>query len=131
MRPQGLKSGGSALSWRRWVRSAAFAWAGILHAYRVQANFRIEVWAGVLALTLALILRVSLAPVVLACALVLSLELLNTALEAVVDLSSPEWHPLAKVAKDTAAGAVLLASGGALLVGLGVLGPPLLRLLFP
>jgi diacylglycerol kinase (ATP) len=131
VRPQGLKPDSSALSWRRWVRSAAFAWAGILHAYRVQANFRLEVWAGVLALMLALALRVPLAPVALTCALVLSLELLNTALEALVDLVSPEWHPLAKVAKDTAAGAVLLASGGALLVGLGVLGPPLLRLVLP
>lgn len=123
-----MRSGGSALSWRRWVRSAGFAWAGVAHTYRVQANFRIEVWLGGLALALALALRISLTPVVLACALVLSLELLNTALEAVVDLVSPDWHPLAKVAKDTAAGAVLLASAGALVVGLSVLGPPLLGL---
>lgn len=124
-----MRSGGSALSPRRWVRSAGFAWAGIAHAYRTQANFRIEVWAGVLAVGLALGLHVSPAPILLACALVLSLELLNTALEAVVDLASPELHPLAKAAKDTAAGAVLVASMGALLVGIAVLGPPLLRLL--
>lgn len=124
-----MRSDGSALSWRRWVRSASFAWAGIVHTYRVQANFRIEVWAGVLAVLLALALRAPLAPILLACALVLSVELLNTALEAALDLASPEWHPLAKVAKDAAAGAVLMASVGALLVGLAVLGPPLLRLL--
>ncbi|GBF04945.1 diacylglycerol kinase [Deinococcus aerius] len=124
-----MRSDGSALSWRRWVRSAGFAWAGIVHTYRVQANFRIEVWAGMLAVTLTLALRAPLAPILLACALVLSVELLNTALEAALDLASPEWHPLAKVAKDAAAGAVLMASVGALLVGLAVLGPPLLRLL--
>ncbi len=126
-----MRSGGSALSLRRWVRSAGFAWAGIVQTYRVQANFRIEVWAGVVAVGLALVLRAPLAPILLACALVLSVELLNTALEAAVDLASPEWHPLARAAKDAAAGAVLAASLGALLVGLVVLGPPLLRLLLP
>ena len=121
--------GGSALSLRRWWRSAGFARAGIAHAYRTQPNFRIEVWAGALACAVALALRAPLAPVALACALVLGLELVNTALEAVVDLASPELHPLAKVAKDAAAGAVLVASGGALLVALAVLLPPLLRVL--
>ncbi|WP_019585796.1 diacylglycerol kinase [Deinococcus apachensis] len=124
-----MRSEGSALSWRRWIRSAGFAWAGIIHTYRVQANFRIEIWAAVLAVTLALALRAPLSPILISCALVLSVELLNTALEAVVDLASPGWHPLAKLAKDAAAGAVLVASLGALLVGLVVLGPPLLRLL--
>ncbi|GMA14935.1 diacylglycerol kinase [Deinococcus metallilatus] len=124
-----MRSDGPALSLRRWVRSAGFAWSGIAHAYRTQANFRIEVWLGVLAVTLALLLHAPLAPILLSCALVLSLELVNTALEAVVDLASPGFHPLAKAAKDGAAGAVLVASLGALLVGLAVLGPPLLRFL--
>lgn len=80
-------------------------------------------------MALALALRVPLAPIVLCCALVLSLELLNTSLEAVVDLASPEVHPLAKVAKDAAAAAVLVGSGGALVVGVVVLGPALWRLI--
>ena len=57
----------------------------------------------------------------------LSLELINTAVEAVVDLASPQLHPLAKVAKDAAAAAVLVAAAGALLVGLVTLAPPLWR----
>ncbi len=118
--------GGSAWNARRWWRSAGFAWAGVRHAYGTQANFRIECWAALVALGLCVWLRAPLAPVALACALVLSLELLNTALEAVVDLVSPEWHALAGVAKDAAAAAVLLGSGGALIVGLSVLLPPLL-----
>lgn len=121
--------GGSALSFSRWWRSAGFAWAGVAHTYRTQPNFRIEVWAGAAALALALGLRVPLAPVALACALVLGLELVNTALEALTDLASPEVHPLAKVAKDAAAGAVVMASLGALAVGLSLFGPALWRLL--
>lgn len=61
-----------------------------------------------------------------ACALVLAAELLNTAIEKAVDLAMPERHPLAGVAKDAAAGAVLVAAIGAALIGLLVLGPPLL-----
>lgn len=49
--------------------------------------------------------------------LVIAAELVNTALEAVVDLVSPEWHPLAKTAKDTAAGAVLVMAIVAVCVG--------------
>jgi undecaprenol kinase len=53
-------------------------------------------------------------------------ELLNTAIEAVIDLVSPEWHPLAKVAKDTAAGAVLVSAVFAVAVGLVILYKPLM-----
>lgn len=125
MRSGGLRSDGSALSLRRWLRSAGFAWAGVRHAYRTQANFRVELVCAALALAFSLWLRVPPAPVLLACALVLSLELVNTALEAVVDLVSPEVHPLAKIAKDAAAAAVLLASLGALGVAAFTLLPAL------
>lgn len=124
-----MKNSGSALSWRRWQRSARCALAGLRHTYAQEANFRLQSWAAALALLLAWWLRAPLAPIALACALVLCLELVNTALEALTDLVSPEHHPLAKVAKDAAAGAVLLASLFALLVGLSVLGPKLWALL--
>ena len=75
----------------------------------------------------ALLLNVSPAPILLCCALVLGLELLNSAVEALTDLVSPQPHPLAKVAKDAGAGAVLLASLISVLVGLWTLGPPLWR----
>jgi len=61
----------------------------------------------------------------LAIALVMGAEALNTALEYVVDLASPEWHPLARDAKDVAAGAVLICSLGAAVVGLLVFLPRL------
>ncbi|TJY43601.1 diacylglycerol kinase family protein [Cohnella pontilimi] len=57
-------------------------------------------------------------------------ELINTAVERTVDLATPERHPLAKAAKDAAAGAVLVAASFAVFVGLVVLAPPLCRLLF-
>jgi diacylglycerol kinase (ATP) len=121
-----VRSDGSALNLRRWWRSAGFAWAGLAFAFRTQANFRIELVGAALAVLAALWLDVPGAPVLLACALVLALELMNTAVEAVVDLVSPDVHPLAKVAKDASAAAVLLACLGALLVAGVTLLPALL-----
>ncbi len=57
-------------------------------------------------------------------------EFANTAIEAIVDLSTQELHPLAKVAKDVSAGMVLVGAVGAILVGLLILGPPLVTRLF-
>lgn len=65
------------------------------------------------------------AVIVLVVTLVWTVEFINTALEAVVDLASPQQHPLARVAKDVAAAAVLLASVGSVVIGLLILGPPL------
>lgn len=121
-----MRSDGSALNLGRWWRSAGFAWAGLAFAFRTQANFRIELVCAALAVLAALWLGVPGAPVLLACALVLALELMNTAVEAVVDLVSPDVHPLAKVAKDASAAAVLLACLGALLVAGVTLLPALL-----
>ena len=77
-------------------------------------------------LLVALFLRVSAMEFVLlalSVLFVLCAELINTAVEAVVDLISPEFHPLAKIAKDTAAGSVLLAAGGAGITGYLILAP--------
>ncbi len=114
-----------ALSKTRLRASFGFALAGLRHAWTDEPNFRIECWMGLAAVSAALGLGVSPVPVLLCCGLVLSLELVNSALEAAVDLVMPDLHPLAKVVKDAAAGAVLLASTVAVLVGLWTLGPPL------
>lgn len=99
-------------------------------AWRQEKNFRLEVFIGLGAILLGLYLEVSLVPIILCCALVLTLELLNTAIEATIDLLAPGVHPLAKTAKDAAAAAVLVAAAGAVLVGLLHLGPPLWHRLF-
>lgn len=111
---------------RPWASSFGYAWAGVRHAWRTQRNIRVETGIGALAVAAAVWLRADVAPILVCCALVLGLELVNTAFEALVDLAAPTYHPLAKAAKDVAAAAVLVAAALSVLVGLVVLGPPLL-----
>lgn len=111
---------------------AAFGYAfeGIATAWRRQRNVRIHAVLAVLVVIAGIVLGLSplsWAIVGLAIALVLVAELLNTALEALVDLVSPDEHPLAKHAKDVAAAAVLVASAGALAAGAFVLAATLLK----
>lgn len=120
---------GTALSLRRLRAAFRVAFAGLAAVWQVSGNFRIEVGVGGLALGLGLLLQTGVVPILTLCALVLSLELMNCALEAAVDLASPELHPLAKYAKDAAAGAVLVAALISAIVGVWLLGPPLWRLL--
>ena len=110
--------------------SFGFAWQGLRFAWRSQRNFRIETYIAVIAFLMALWLRVDLVAVLLLIALVLGLELANTALEAAVDLASPNFHPLAKTAKDVAAAAVLIVSMLAALIGLILFVPPIWNWLF-
>lgn len=120
---------GAALSLARLRAAFRVAFAGLAAVWRVSGNFRIEVGVGALALALGLVLKTGVVPILMLCALVLSLELMNCALEAAIDLASPELHPLAKYAKDAAAGAVLVAALISAVVGLWLLGPPLWKLL--
>ncbi|MCX8088037.1 MAG: diacylglycerol kinase family protein [Meiothermus ruber] len=119
------KPGTDPLPLRGLRASFAYAWAGVLFAWKSQRNFRLEVYIGGLALGLAWWLGVNPIPVLQLIALVLGLELINTALEAVVDLASPNYHPLAKAAKDVAAAGVLIVSGIAAIIGVLLFFPPL------
>ncbi|HEV8608260.1 MAG TPA: diacylglycerol kinase family protein [Tepidisphaeraceae bacterium] len=115
------------------IRSFYFAFVGLGYLFRTQRNARIELALGVLACGFGWWLRISRvewAIIAFTIALVLILEGLNTAVEAAVDLSSPNYHPLAKAAKDLAAAMVLIASLASLAVGLLILGPPLWGKLF-
>lgn len=110
------------------VRSFRYAFAGWWHVIRTQRNAWIHAVASVVVLTLALFLRLSsrdLAVLIVTIGMVWMGEFLNTAIEAVVDLASPEIHPLAKIGKDVGAAAVLIAALASVLVGLLILGPPL------
>lgn len=114
--------------------SFRYAAQGLSYAFRTQRNFRIHLAIGAIALSLSLYLQipaVSCAVISLTIALVLVLELLNTALEAVVDLTvGREFHLLAKIAKDCAAGAVLIAAIAAVIVALILLLPSIFVLIF-
>jgi diacylglycerol kinase (ATP) len=92
----------------------------MIYAVRTQRNMRFHVVVAVLILVASLLVGVSkleLALLVLTILLVFVTELFNTAMEFVVDLTTKEYHPLAKLAKDVSAGAVLVSSVGAVLVG--------------
>jgi diacylglycerol kinase len=115
------------------LRSFGFAFAGLWYLLRTQRNARIHVVVGAIATALGLwlrITRVEWAVIVFTIALVLILEGLNTAVECAIDLASPEIHPLAKAAKDLAAGMVLIAAIASVSVGLLIFGPPLWSKLF-
>ena len=114
--------------WRRFGRSLRFALQGIVHTVRTQRNMQIHVAAAVIVLAASWWLQIPRSDLLLvfaAIALVWMMELVNTAIEAVVDLASPDWHAKAKAAKDACAGAVLVAAFLAVLIGIAVLGPPL------
>ncbi len=114
----------------RFIDSVNCAIEGILYTARTQKHMRRHFLAALAVLCAALFLRVS--PVefmllALAISFVLFAELLNTAIEVVVDMISPQFHPMAKVAKDVAAGAVLVAAFGTAVMGYLVLA----KYLFP
>jgi diacylglycerol kinase len=111
------------------VQSLGYALAGWLYMLRYQKNTRIMSVASVGIVAVALWLQIDLtrwALLVLTITMVWMAEFLNAAVEAVVNLVTPEFHPMAKVAKDVAAAAVLLGAVASVLVGLLILGPPLL-----
>lgn len=104
------------------------AFAGIGHVLRTQRNARVELAVAILVLLLGYWLRLpprDWAVLWLMIGIVLSAEMMNTVVEAIVDLVSPEYHEQAKIAKDAAAGAVLILAITSVLVGLCLLGPPL------
>lgn len=106
------------------VESVNCAIEGILYTARTQKHMRHHFLTALVVLVAALLLRVTLLEfmlLALAISFVLFAELLNTAIEVVVDMISPEFHPMAKLAKDVAAGAVLVAAFGTAVMGYLVL----------
>ena len=105
------------------------AFAGWWFVVRTQRNAWIHAVVSLFVVLLSLWLGLGArdwAVIILAIALVWTAEFLNTALEAVVDLASPQEHPLAKAGKDIGAAAVLIAALSSIVIGLLILGPPLL-----
>ena len=104
---------------RRFSRSVRFAWRGLAYAFGTQPHMRLHLLLGVAAVIAAWWLRGSALEqllVWLAVGLVLFAELLNTALEVLVDLVSPSLHEKAAIAKDVAASAVMVCALCALIV---------------
>jgi diacylglycerol kinase (ATP) len=115
-------------------RSFGYAFRGFWYVLRTQRNAWIHAVIATIVFFLSLWLRLDARDwtiIILTTAMVFTAEFLNTAIEAVVDLASPEKHPLAKVGKDVGAAAVLIAALAAILVGILILGPPLWSRLIP
>jgi diacylglycerol kinase len=113
--------------------SFGYALAGLKYSWRTQRHLRIHAVIAALAVGAGLVLSLTAtewALILTLITLVTALELLNTVVEVVVDLVTPEYHPLAKVAKDVAAGAVLVAAMGAVAAAATIFLPRIVRLLW-
>ena len=118
--------------WRGRWHSLRAAVHGAIHTLRTQPNAWIELTAGAVVIAAGIWLRVSTIEWailgVVICG-VLALEAINTAVEAIVDLASPRYHSLARIAKDAAAGALVFAVLGSLWAAAAIFGPRLLALI--
>ena len=107
-------------------RSFGYAFAGIWTGIRKERNMKIHCTALLMVVIAGIAFRITVSEwciCIVLCALVMSLELVNTAVEAVVDLVTEEKKSLAKTAKDTAAGAVLIAASASVIIGLLIFVP--------
>jgi len=107
---------------------------GLIRAAKTEKNMKIHLVAGTLAIILGLVLdlsRVELMILIFTITLVLTIEMVNTAIEKTIDLITTEYHPLARLAKDIAAGAVFMAALNAVIMGWFLFGRRLIKLSFP
>jgi len=117
---------------QRRIASFGHAFRGIGSALRSELHLQFHAIATVVVIGLGFYFELTATEwmlVTLAVGTVWTAELVNTAIEALTDLASPEYHPLAGKAKDVAAGAVLVAAIAAMIVGLFIFGPRMLALL--
>ncbi|MEJ2485307.1 MAG: diacylglycerol kinase family protein [Anaerolineales bacterium] len=116
------------------IASFKYAFNGWWYVIRTQRNAWIHALASVAVIGISIWLkleRLEWALIIVAIAFVWTAEFFNTALEVIVDLATHDTHPLAKVGKDVGAAAVLIASITAAIIGIIVLGPPLLAKIVP
>ena len=114
------------------INSFKYAFSGIGSAFKTERNIKIHLSIALLVIIFSILLRISVTEWLICItlfALVIGGELFNTAIETVVDLVSPNINPLAKKAKDIAAGSVLVMAIGAFLVGLIIFIPKIINIL--
>lgn len=117
---------------KSFLKGFYFAFNGIKYSFKTQLNFRIHAFMSVLALFLSYILQIAIREliwIIFAISQVLVVELINTAIETLVDLVSPEFNPKAGLIKDISAAAVLIAAIFAFLVGCFVFLPKLIHVI--
>jgi len=115
------------------INSFKFAFSGIRFALKTQKNLRIHIFVALIVFILAILLNVTnveLSLIILTTTMVIVVEVINTSIETIVDLVSPDYQPLAKQAKDLGAASVLITAIGAIVVGIVILGDDLFNRLF-
>ena len=116
----------SKSEWAKFIAGFGYAFHGLWYALRTQRNARVHIAVAILAILVSIFFHIStveFAMIFVAITGVFVAEMFNTVIEICVDLASPTYHPLAKIAKDVAAGAVLLNAMLSVVIGLFVLGP--------
>nr|WP_285517009.1 diacylglycerol kinase family protein [Thermolongibacillus altinsuensis] len=111
-------------------KSFSHAWSGVKAAIQAERNMRIHVLMAATVVIAAIIFKISKIEwliLLITIGIVLSLEMINTAIERVVDLATDEYHPLAKAAKDIAAGAVFLFAFISIIIGVVIFIPHLVH----
>ena len=120
--------GPQSSAWPKFIASFVYAFRGLWYALRTQRNAKVHVIIAILAIVMGIALRIStveFAIVFVAITGVFIAEMFNTVFEICVNLASPDYNPLAKIAKDVAAGAVLLNAILSIVIGLLVFVPHL------
>ena len=116
---------------RNLIQSFKYAINGLVTGFKKERNIKVDFFVACVVIIFGFVFSVSMtewAVLVLCFTLVLSLEYVNTAIESVVDLASPEINPLAKVSKDVAAGAVLFSAINAVVIGIIIFLPKFIDL---
>lgn len=111
-------------------KSMSYALQGIMTCIQQERNIKIHLAVMVIVIICAIVLKITVTEwliCILLFALVISLEIINTAIEAVVDLCTQDYHPLAKLAKDAGAGAVLISALAAIIIGMMIFIPKILE----
>ena len=115
---------------RKFIKGFSYAFAGLAYAFKSQLNFKVHILSTFLVSLAGYWFKLSSSEwlwIIASIGVVLITELLNTAIETLVDLISPEIHPKAKIIKDVAAGAVLIAAITAAGIGLVIFIPKILQ----
>ena len=115
----------------KFINSFKYPISGLRYAYKNEQNLEVDIGIAVLVVILGFLFKISVsewAILTITVGLVISFELINTALEAVVDLITDKYHPLAKVAKDTSAAAVLILAIVSIIEGLIIFLPKIISL---
>lgn len=115
---------------RKFIKGFSYAFAGLAYAFKSQLNLKVHALSAFLVSLAGYWFKLSYSEwlwIIASIGIVLMAELLNTAIEKLVDLVSPEIHPKAKIIKDVAAGAVLIAAITAAGIGLVIFIPKILQ----